>query len=151
MALRKRGIGGKSGRAQFAVGSGQRTKLKGSKVKRKVNMNRANESIWDIDQAAGAQEGLLNPVAVEILCRGIKGIEPLIPPWAEGVEMPISDIALAFERYFNLWDEAAIEYTASPQERKKERALVAQMRSRVRELLMPLDGGLVRLSNTAST
>ena len=109
MALRKRGIGVKSGRAQFAVGSGQRTKLKGSKVKRKVNKNRANESIWDIDQAAGAQEGLLNPVAVEILCRGIKGIEPLIPPWAEGVEMPISDIALAFERYFNLWDEAAIE------------------------------------------
>ena len=30
------------------------------------------------------EEGL-NPIAIEILRRGIEGIEPLIPEWAEGV------------------------------------------------------------------
>ena len=115
-------------------------------MKRKPNNPPPGQSIWDLDAQAESGEGL-NPVAVEILRRGIKGITPLIPLWAEGVEMPIADISMAFEAYFNLWDEAVAQHIASPEKRKKERERVAFCRAKVRELLMPLDGGLMRLSN----
>ena len=87
----------------------------------------------------------LNPLAVEILRRGVKGIEPLIPPWAEGLLMPVTDISLVFEEYFRLWDQEAAAHMSSAQKRKKERALVAELRTKVRALLSPLDGGLVEL------
>jgi hypothetical protein len=44
--------------------------------------------------------------------------------------LPVTDLALVFETYFNLWDEATVEHITSLEKRKKEAILtVSTMRS----------------------
>jgi hypothetical protein len=101
-----------------------------------------------IEMLTEDQQPELNPVAVEIFERGLKDIKPLIPEWAEGLILPIVDLALVFETYYNLLEKALVEKAKTPQEKEQERRSIAKLRADMRSRLGRYDGGLVRLSNT---
>jgi hypothetical protein len=42
-----------------------------------------------------------NPVAIALVIRGLRGEEPLIPPWAEGLSLPIVDLLRCFLRQWS--------------------------------------------------
>jgi hypothetical protein len=99
-------------------------------MKKNVKENRKTESIWDLEAPAS---GELNPVAVELFVRGLKGETPLVPQWAEGLTLPVTDMSEVFESYLNMLETV-------PGQRS-----VAAVRQRIRALLQPYDGGLVKL------
>ena len=91
------------------------------------------------------EEGLLNPVAIEIFKRGLKDIKPLIPDWAEGLLLPVNDIVQVFETYLGLLEGMLIEHAKTPAAKQKERADIAKLRRLLCNSMAPYDGGLVQL------
>src|SRR5262249_25332688 len=47
-----------------------------------------------------------NPVAVEIVERGLRGTEPLIPPWYDGLELPLADLCAVLDWLLPRYAEA---------------------------------------------
>jgi hypothetical protein len=92
------------------------------------------------------QQPELNGVAVELFQRGLKDIRPWCPPEFEGLLLPVVDLALVFEAYYNLLEKALVEKAKTPQEKEQERRSIAKLRADMRKRLAPFDGGLVKLS-----
>jgi len=103
-----------------------------------------NESIWDIDAQAG--EGLLNPIALTIFERGLRGQTPLVPPEFEGALVAVTDISLCFEVYLNLLEETLLEQAKTSAKKEQEKRSMAKLREELRRSFAPLDGGLIKLS-----
>ena len=93
-------------------------------------------SIWKIDEEGG--EGL-NRIAVELFERGLKEIRPWIPPQYEGLIVPVVDLALVFETYYNLLEETLVEHAKTPVKKEEERRSIAKLRGEMRRRLAPCE------------
>jgi hypothetical protein len=88
----------------------------------------------------------LNPVAVEVFERALKDVTPWVSPEYEGLLLPVVDLALVFETYYNLLEATLVEHAKTPAKKQEERRSVARLRDDMRSRLAPFDGGLIRLT-----
>jgi hypothetical protein len=51
------------------------------------------------DQTAGQ----LNPLAIEIIERGLRGREPIVPEWMGGIELPLPDMLEVIDYVVSLY------------------------------------------------
>jgi hypothetical protein len=54
----------------------------------------------------GKKEGWANPVAVELVQRGLRGTEPIIPPEYNGLDLPLTDLLAVFD--YATWQFAQV-------------------------------------------
>ncbi len=68
-----------------------------------------------------------------------------MPPEYEGLILPVSDLALVFETYLGLLEEALLEEANTRDKQEKEHRLISRLRLSMRERFGRFDGGLIRL------
>ena len=82
----------------------------------------------------------LNPAAVDLFIRGLRDVNPWVQPQYEGTLLPIGDLLLVFETYFDLWEQALLREVAPSPKRQAELDAIAELRTKLRIQFAPYDG-----------
>lgn len=58
-------------------------------------------------------ESWVNPVALEIVTRGLKGVKPIVPEWASGLELPLADLVAVLDHVAQLYEVRGLKGLAA--------------------------------------
>jgi hypothetical protein len=58
-------------------------------------------------------ESWVNPVALEIVTRGLKGREPIVPEWASGLSLPLADLVAVLDHVVQLYEVRGVKGLAA--------------------------------------